>query len=29
VTPVPIAPGDALVADFGEFGQAQMTFSSN
>ena len=29
VTPVPIAPGDALVADFGEFGQARMTFSSN
>ena len=29
VTPVPIAPGDALVADFSEFGQARVVFSSN
>lgn len=29
VTPVPIAPGDAIVADFGEFGQARVAFSSN
>ena len=29
VTPVPIAPGDTVVADFGEFGQMQTTFSRN